>query len=168
MFMSKLSARLGISTDTLQTAVDQTRLEIRDENLTSAVTSGDLTQEQADLLSRIEAYRETERSTETVEERLTEMEARRTAMQSLSGATVAERQAAMEQLSAEEHAEMAAALGVDVQTIEDTLAAARDAHIGGPGMGMGEGMGSSFGRGFGMGGRGMGGGRGMMNGGFGI
>ncbi len=161
-FMAKLAGKLGVSTDSLQTAVDETKTEVKSEELTTAVTSGSLTQEQADLLSKIEAYHETERSTETDAERQAERDAHQAVMDSMTGATVAERQAAMEQFRAQEDQAMATALGVDLATLQSTLDAARTAHVGGPGMGEGMGEGGMEG------GRGMGGGRGMMKGGFGI
>ncbi len=147
-FISQVATKIGISSDKLQAAVDSTRTDIQTQTLSTAVTSGKMTQAQADVLQKIETYRQTEQSTETAAARQTEMTARKTAMDALpSTATPTERQAAMQKIEDQNNQTMATALGIDISTINDALTAAKTAGIGGPGMG----------------GRGMGGGRGGMH-----
>jgi hypothetical protein len=151
-FMSRLATKLGISSDTLQQAVTDTRSETHNENITAALTAGTLTQAQADVLNQIETYK----ASLTDAQRQAEMDARRTQMESLKTSTETERQAAMQQLEDQEIKDLAAAISVDEATVKDAMTAAKTAGLGcfgGKGFGgeMGRGRGGMHGGGMGMG-----------------
>jgi len=81
-FVAKLAERLGISQDTVQTAVDSTKKELkterdaqRTEAIAQAVTNGKLTQRQADILNKMDEARDSLRDSMTKQERQAEREA---------------------------------------------------------------------------------------------
>jgi len=144
-FVQKLAEKLGINVETVQTAVESTRTEIRDAReaeretaIADAVTAGTLTQRQADIFNAIDEAMQTIRGSMTQEQREAEREANQ-------GLTMEERKNKME-------TELVTALNnAGLNTTADELTATRDAArdadimpagkggrggFGGPGMGL--------------------------------
>ena len=145
-FVTKLAEKLGIDVNTVQTAVDSTRTEIKAENdatrkteIAQAVTDGKLTQRQADILDAMRDVEPIKPADDTTKPDLSTM-------------TQDERKAAMDAMKVQRDQAMldalnAKGLNTTLDEVQTALTAARTAGLAkGPGMGRGMGFGFEMGR----------------------
>lgn len=137
---------LNVSSVELKNAFDDSKVEIKTENVTSklsdAVKAGKLTQAQADLAAKIPSVMESIRNTETKPD-----------MSTFKNMTPEERKAKLDQIQTDNQAALAKGLGISVDELKTLQTALKDAGIGQFGGMMGGGRGGM-----------MRGGRGMMGG----
>jgi hypothetical protein len=136
-FIAAVAAKLGINTEDLQTAVDEVRTEERTTRIADAIAAGDLTQEQAALLEKIQAYREEQHAAMTDEERAAQREEMQTRRQGMRDATEEERQTARDAQREEEIQELAQALGESEDAIREVMELKLGYGMGGGGHGRG-------------------------------
>lgn len=80
-FAERLAAKLGLTTEAVQTALDETRDEVRTDRLDNAVEDGTITEEQKALI--LEKQTEIESKIEEINNKELTSEERRTEMKSL-------------------------------------------------------------------------------------